>query len=102
MGVIDSFREYREEMLKALDHPDLPLHNNASERDIREFVKRRKISGSTKSEKGRKFRDGLASIKKTCFRLGLSFWEYSLESFRGKPPDLGQLVRARYHDTPLP
>lgn len=96
MGVIESFREYRDEMLKALDHPGLPLHNNDSERDIRGFVKRRKISGSTKSEKGKKFRDGLASLKQTCFRLGLSFWKYSSEWFLGKPPDLAQLVRERY------
>ena len=99
-GVIESFREYRDEMLKALDHPGLPLHNNDSERDIRGFVKRRKISGSTKSESGKKFRDGLASLKQTCFRLGLSFWEYSLEWFRGKPPDLAQLVRDRYQTAP--
>jgi len=26
--VIASFARYREEMLKALDHPGLPLHNN--------------------------------------------------------------------------
>lgn len=98
-GVIENFREYREEMLKALDHPGLPLHNNDSERDIRGFVKRRKISGSTKSEKGKKFRDGLASIKQTCFRLGISFWKYSLEWFRGKPPDLAQLIYEKYQTT---
>lgn len=94
--VIDNFRKYRSEMLKALDHPKLPLHNNDSERDIRGFVKRRKISGSTKSEDGKKFRDGLASIKQTCFRLGLSFWKYSSDWFQGRPPDLAQLVRDRY------
>lgn len=97
--VIDSFRQYRDEMLKALDHPGVPLHNNDSERDIRGFVKRRKISGSTKSEKGKKFRDGLASLKQTCFRLGISFWKYSSDWFRLKPPDLAQLVRQRYQVT---
>ena len=95
-GVIKSFREYRDEMLKALTHPGLPLHNNDSERDIRGFVKRRKISGSTKSEKGKKFRDGLASLKQTCFRLGISFWKYFSEYLRGRAPDLAQLVRNRY------
>ena len=94
--VIQSFHEYRDEMLKVLDHPGLPLHNNDSERDIRGFVKRRKISGSTKSEKGKNFRDGLATIKQTCFRLGISFWKYSSEWLRGKPPDLAQLVRDHY------
>ena len=101
-AVLNGFRQFREEMLKALDHPGLPLHNNASEGDIREFVKRRKISGSTKSEKGRKFRDGLVTLKKTCFRLGLSFWEYSLQWFQGNPLDLAQLVRNRYQEAALP
>jgi len=85
-----------------LDHPGLPLHNNASEGDIRDFVKRRKISGSTKSEKGRKFRDGPVSLKKTCFRLGLSFWDYSLALFQGRAPDLALLVRNRYQEAALP
>lgn len=95
-SVIENFREYRSEMLKALDHSELPLHNNDSERDIRGFVKRRKISGSTKSEKGKRFRDSLATLKQTCFRLGLSFWEYSSAWIQKKSPDLSQLVRDRY------
>jgi len=95
-SVIQNFHEYRDEMLKVLNHPGLPLHNNDSERDIRGFVKRRKVSGSTKSEKGKKFRDGLASLKQTCFRLGISFWKYSSEWLRGRPPDLAQLVRDHY------
>ena len=44
-AVIGNFSTYREEMLKALDHPGLPLHNNNSERDIRGVAKRRNISG---------------------------------------------------------
>jgi hypothetical protein len=31
------------ELLKVLEKPELPLHNNASEQDIREFVKKRKM-----------------------------------------------------------
>ena len=61
-AVIGNFSTYREEMLKALDHPGLPLHNNDSERDIRGVDKRRNISGSTKSDLVRKFRDGLQSL----------------------------------------
>lgn len=95
-AVIDNFSEYREEMLKALDHPGLPLHNNDSERDIRGVAKRRNISGSTKSDLGRKFRDGLQSLKQTCFRVGYNFWDYMQRWFRGDPPDLAELVRQRY------
>ena len=95
-AVIANFRAYRDEMLKALDHPELPLHNNDSERDIRGVVKRRNISGSTKSDDGRKFRDSLMSIKQTCFRLGYSLWEYLQLWFQGHPPNLADLVRDRY------
>ena len=59
-----------------LDNPVLPLHNNLSESQIREHVKRRKISGGTKSESGRQSRDTFASLKKTCRQYGLSFWHY--------------------------
>ncbi len=59
-----------------LQFPDLPLHNNLSERDIRDYVKKRKISGSTRSQEGRRCRDTFASLKKTCRKNGLSFWRY--------------------------
>ena len=64
------------ELLWVLEHPEIPLHNNLSERDIREYVKRRNISGSTRSEKGRKARDTFISLKKTGRKLGISFWKY--------------------------
>jgi hypothetical protein len=95
-AVIASFADYREEMLKALDHPGLPLHNNDSERDIRGVAKRRKISGSTKSEEGKAFRDGLMTIKQTCARLGLSLWGYLTGWFMQQPVDLADIVRAKY------
>ena len=94
--VINNFRNYRKEMLKVLDHPNLPLHNNDTERDIRYIVKQRKISGSTKSERGKKLRDSLASIKQTCMHLHISFWEYSKKWLLGKPPDLAQIIREKY------
>jgi hypothetical protein len=64
------------ELLLVLKRPELPLHNNLSERDIRDYVKKRKISGSTRSDKGRLCRDTFASLKKTCRKHGISFWEY--------------------------
>jgi len=66
----------KEGLLRVLDYNWLPLHNNDSERDIREYVKKRKISGSTRSELGRKARDTFASLKKTCRKLGICFWDY--------------------------
>ena len=64
------------ELLEVLDHPSLPLHNNLSESQIREHVKRRKVSGGTRSKAGRQSRDTFARLKKTCRLYGLSFWDY--------------------------
>lgn len=82
------------ELLKVLSRPDLPLHNNASEQDIREFVTKRKISGSTRSNEGRRCRDTFASLKKTCRKLGISFWEYLTDRECGRKviPPLGELI----------
>jgi len=66
----------RSGLLRVLDYPWLSLHNNDSERDIREYVKKRKISGSTRSTLGRRARDTFASLKKTCRKLGVCFWDY--------------------------
>jgi hypothetical protein len=57
------------ELLLALERPDLPLYNYLSEGDIREHVKRRKISGGTRSEDGRRCRDTFSSLKKTCRKV---------------------------------
>jgi hypothetical protein len=35
----------------------IPLHTNDSERDIRDYVKKRKVSGVTRSDLGRQCRD---------------------------------------------
>lgn len=87
----------KSELLLVLQRPDLPLHNNLSERDIREYVKKRKISGSTRSDKGRRCRDTFTSLKKTCRKLGVSFWEYLADRISGQSriPPLSQLIRQR-------
>lgn len=97
-AVLDVFKANREGMLKALEHPGLPLHNNDSEQDIRSMVKYRKISGSTKSEEGRSFRDSLMTLKQTCYRLGENFWEYMRGWFRREPIDLAARVCQRYRE----
>lgn len=85
------------ELLLVLDRPDIPLHNNLSERDIREYVKKRKISGSTRSDNGRRCRDTFTSLKKTCRKLGVSFWVYLNDrvSNAGEIPPLPDLIRVR-------
>jgi hypothetical protein len=87
----------KRELLLVLERPELPLHNNLSEGDIREYVKRRKISGGTRSDDGRRGRDTFASLKKTCRKLGVSFWQYLMDRIRraGQIPTLPSLIEAR-------
>jgi len=82
------------ELLRVLDRPEIALHNNPAERDIREYVKKRKISGSTRSDAGRRCRDTFASLKKTCRKQGLSFWDYLRDRVGSKPaiPRLASLI----------
>ena len=68
--VLARLKRRKAELLKVLEKPELPLHNNAPWQDIREFVKKRKISGSTRSEEGRRCRDTFASLKKTVTKIG--------------------------------
>ena len=91
-------RERKAELLRVLDRPEIPLHTNGSENDIRAHVTKRKISGGTQSEAGRVARDVLLGLMKTCAKLGLSFFAY-LGDRLGVPgaaavPPLAQLVRA--------
>lgn len=88
----------KEELLVVLDRPELPLHTNGSERDLRPQVVRRKISGGTRADLGRDCRDAFLGLLLTCAKLGLSFWDY-LGHRLGVPettaPYLPDLVRLR-------
>jgi hypothetical protein len=97
-NVLKRLMKNKEELLLVLKHPELPLHNNLSERDIREYVKKRKISGGTRSNEGRRCRDTFASLKKTCRKLKVNFWNYLLDRHSKKssipwlPTLIGQIA----------
>jgi hypothetical protein len=87
------------DLLRVLDRPEIPLHTNGSENDIRAQVTRRKVSGGTRSDMGRDCRDAFLGLAKTCAKLGLSFWDY-LGARLAVPeqlaiPYLPQLVQSR-------
>ena len=87
----------KDELLLVLERPDIDLHNNLSENDIREYVTRRKRNGSTRSDEGRRCRDTFASLKKTCRKLGISFWQYLRDRFSGshRIPQLAEVIAKR-------
>jgi len=85
------------ELLRVLERPEIPLHTNASENDLRACVIKRKISGGTMSADGRVARDVMLGLSKTCRKLGLSFFTYlgdrlGLNTDQPKIPPLADLV----------
>ncbi|MDJ0537017.1 MAG: transposase [Xenococcaceae cyanobacterium MO_207.B15] len=95
--VMQQLCAHKDELLRVLNTPQLPLHNNAAETDIREYVTRRKISGGTRHDNGRRARDTFTGLKKTCRKLALSFWQYLLSRLTGDEtvPYLPDVIRAR-------
>lgn len=101
-NVLKGMQTHRAALLRVLDRPTVPLHTNLSEGHLRDYVKKRKISGSTRSELGRQARDTFASLKKTCRELGVNFWAYLQDRVRGvgQIPRLAELIRRKAEETP--
>jgi Transposase IS66 family len=87
----------KDDLLRVLERPDIPLNTNASENDIRAFVTKRKVSGGTVSQRGRDARDTMLGLAKTCMKLKVPFFEY-IGARLGIPgptiPPLVDLMRA--------
>lgn len=96
-AVLDEMAAHKADLLRVLERPEVPLHNNVSESHIREYVTKRKVSGGTRSEAGRRCRDTFASLKKTCRALGVNFWAYLQDRVRDRQliPRLAELLRVR-------
>jgi len=97
--LLKRLHDNKAELLKVLERPEIPLNTNISENDVRCHVTKRKISGGTRSELGRRCRDVFLSHLKTCKKLAISFWDY-LGARLGVPdhcevPYLPDLVKHR-------
>ena len=69
------------DLLRVLERPEIPLHTNGSENDIRTVVTKRKISGGTVSEAGKAARDTMLGLLKTCSKLGISYYRFLGDRF---------------------
>jgi Transposase IS66 family len=88
----------KKDLLAVLERPEIPLHTNGSENDIRCQVTRRKISAGTRSDLGRDCRDAFLGLMKTCAKQSVRFWDY-LGDRLGVPdaaavPSLAELICA--------
>ncbi|WP_306752250.1 IS66 family transposase [Paracoccus actinidiae] len=90
----------KHKLLKVLERPEIPLHTNASENDLRACVTKRRSSGGTMSADGRQARDVMLGLMKTCRKLGISFFAYlgdrlGVKGLTGCIPFLPELVAVR-------
>ncbi len=91
-------RKQRAEWLRVLDRPEIPLHTNGSENEIRAFFAERKVSAGAVSEASRQGRHVQLGLVKTSQKLGVSFSQFlgARLGIEGAPPPLllEDLVRA--------
>jgi len=59
----------KDKLLKVLDFPHVPLHNNAAELAVRRKVRKRDISIHTMSSKGTQAQDAFMSVIETAIKL---------------------------------
>ena len=92
-----TLHRHKSELLRVLQHPEIPLYTNGSENDICACVTKRKTSGRTMSTAGRTARDVMLGLMKTCNKLEVSFFRSLGDRLEvsGAPaiPSLPDLVR---------
>lgn len=89
--------EKKQELLKVLQRPETPLHNNTCETDARSAKIKLKISGGTRSDLGKEVRDIFLSLKQTCLKLKINFIAFLQDRVRGLYviPKLADVIRQR-------
>jgi regulator of replication initiation timing len=94
---IEKTRVKKDSLLQVLHHPELPLHNNASELAVRQRVRKRDVSFGPRSPLGVKAWDTFATLADTARKLGISFHAYIQDriSQSHQIPPLATLVTQR-------
>jgi len=85
----------KEKLLRVLDFPNLPLHNNAAELAVRRKVRKRDISLHTMSKKGTQAQDAFMSVIETAAKLGVNALDYLFDRITGKyrMPHLAHIIK---------
>ncbi len=81
-------------LLLVLDHPEIPLHNNAAELGARQRVRKRDVSFGPRTAEGAQAWDTFMSLADTTRKLGVSFYHYIHDRIRntGEIPALADLI----------
>lgn len=94
---LEKTHKKKQELLRVLERPETPLHNNSSETDARAAKIKLKISGGTRSDEGQIVRDTFLSLQQTCLKLGINFIAFLRDRVRGLYviPRLAMVIRER-------
>lgn len=92
-------KDKKQELLRVLAFPEIPIHNNPAELALREIVVKRKISSGTRSDDGKIAWENMMSILDTCRKLGINFFNYIFDIFSNKcsMPKLATLISQNVH-----
>lgn len=87
----------KDRLLKVLDYPAIPLHNNPAELAARQRVRKRDISFGPRTAAGAKAWDTMMSLAVTAKKLGVSFFAYIYDRVAQQflLPSLAQLIQLR-------
>ena len=84
-------------LLMVLEHPEIPLHNNPAELDVRLRVRKRVVSYGPRSIAGAQVWDAMETLLSTAKKLGVNFFQYIRDRVSGKRqmPSLADLIKQR-------
>jgi len=90
-------------LLLVLQHPELPLHNNASELAVRQRVRKRDVSFGPRTQLGLQAWDTFMTLADTARKLGISFYAYIRDRVSGtnQIPPMSLLVTTRARELNL-
>ena len=100
---IQQTRANKDKLLAVLAHPEIPLHNNASELAVRRRVRKRDVSFGPRSPAGVAAWDTFQTIAATAQKLGISLIAYLTDRVSGRKemPSLASLITERAEELNL-
>ena len=90
-------KDHQANLLLVLDHPEIPLHNNPVEIEVRRRVRKRVVSYGPRSTAGAQAWDVMETLLGTAKKLGVNFFHYIRDRVTGAKtmPALADLIAQR-------
>ncbi len=90
-NLLERLIDYEDDVLRFMEHPQVPFTNNPAERDVRMTKVQQKISGCFRSTDGALMFCRIRGYLSTCRKQGLSASDALALVFAGKLPDFAQM-----------